>query len=117
MIYYKKAQKKHATLDSQLVFDECFNKQIAFLKNALATFCRSDEFKSFHTFVQPSELIRSATCRQNYFQIRDLLHIEFGRIRTFEKNIVKQYMVDAGEITLYFGPMVWGHTFQPNSFS
>ena len=33
--------------------------KIVFMKNVLATFCRSDQFKSFHTCVQHSELIRS----------------------------------------------------------
>ena len=47
----------HATLDSQLVFDDLFYKRIAFLKNTLATCRRSDQFKSFHTFIQPFELI------------------------------------------------------------
>ena len=49
----------HATLDSHLVFDDFFNKQIAFLKNVLATFCRSDKFKSLYKCVETSEMIIS----------------------------------------------------------
>ena len=66
----------HATLDSHLVFDDLFNKQVAFLKNVLATFCRSDKFKSFYTFVLAFELIRSTKGSQNPFQKHDLLHIQ-----------------------------------------
>ena len=75
MNYYKKLKKMHATLDSHFAFDDFLNKQIAFLKKVLATFCRSDKFKGFYTFVLAFELIRSTTGRQNPFQQRDLLHI------------------------------------------
>ena len=64
----------HTTLDSQLVFDNCFNKQIYFLKNVLATFYRSDKFKSFHTFLKAFELIRSTKGSQSLFRKHDLLH-------------------------------------------
>ena len=70
-----KTEHMHAALDSHLVFDDFFNKQIAFLKNVLATFCRSDKFKSFYTFVLAFELIRSTKGSQSLFQKRDLLHI------------------------------------------
>ena len=59
MNYCKQTENLHATLDSHLVFDDFFNTQIALLKNVLATFCRSDKFKSTHTLVQPFEFIRS----------------------------------------------------------
>ena len=71
----QKTEQLHATLDSHLVFDDFVNKKIAFLKNVLATFCRSDKFKSFYTFVLAFELIRSTKGRQNPFQKHDLLHI------------------------------------------
>ena len=37
------------------------------------TFCRSDQFKSFHTFVQAFEFIRSTKARQTSNQKHDLL--------------------------------------------
>ena len=58
-----------------LFFDDFFNKQLAFLKNVLATFWRSDKFKSFYTCVLAYELNRSTKGRQNPFQKHDLLHI------------------------------------------
>ena len=33
MIYWLKNEKMKATLDSQIVFDDCFNKQTAFKEN------------------------------------------------------------------------------------
>ena len=58
----------HATLDSQLVFDDFLTSESCFLKNVLATFCRSDNFKSFHTCLKAFALIRSATGRQTFFE-------------------------------------------------
>ena len=37
------------------------------------TFCRSDQFKSFHTFVQAFEFIRSTKGHQSNIQKHDLL--------------------------------------------
>ena len=44
-----------------------------FLNVWLMTFCRSDQFKSFHTFVQAFEFIRSIKAHQTNIQKHDLL--------------------------------------------
>ena len=57
------------------VFDDLFNKQIEFLENVLAPFCRSDEFKSVHTFLKAFEIIRSARSSTKHSKTRFTKHI------------------------------------------
>ena len=56
-----------------------------FLKKVLATFCRYGKFRSFHTFLEAIQFIRSTKGGQKSFQKWELLQILFRKSRNFEK--------------------------------